>query len=64
MGGKEEGWGEVGEVKGEVGEREWLGGRRGNVWIKVSEGGVSFVVRGSGKEKGKEREEDFVLMDE
>ncbi|WP_227935105.1 methylthioribulose 1-phosphate dehydratase [Alkalihalobacillus deserti] len=57
-------WNELATVKRELAERDWFPGTSGNLSIKVSDDPLTFLVTVSGKDKYKETETDFVLVDE
>jgi methylthioribulose-1-phosphate dehydratase len=54
-------WNELADVKRELAARDWFPGTSGNLSIKVDD--VSFIVTASGKDKRKETNEDFLLVD-
>ena len=54
-------WNELADVKKELAARDWFPGTSGNLSIKVDE--QSFLVTASGKDKRKETDEDFLLVD-
>ncbi|MFS0654368.1 methylthioribulose 1-phosphate dehydratase [Bacillus sp. 179-C3.3 HS] len=56
-------WQELAEVKRELAQRDWFFGTSGNLSIKVSDDPITFLVTASGKDKRKETNEDFVLVD-
>ncbi|MGY4714336.1 methylthioribulose 1-phosphate dehydratase [Bacillus amyloliquefaciens] len=64
MAAKEERWRELAEVKRELAERDWFPATSGNLSIKISDGPLTFLVTASGKDKRKETDEDFLLIDE
>ncbi|UYO36693.1 methylthioribulose 1-phosphate dehydratase [Bacillus zhangzhouensis] len=55
-------WQELADVKRELAQRDWFFGTSGNLSIKVSEEPITFLVTASGKDKRKETNEDFVLV--
>ncbi|MFJ5963654.1 methylthioribulose 1-phosphate dehydratase [Bacillus sp. NPDC093026] len=57
-------WQELADVKRELAARDWFYGTSGNLSIKVSDEPMTFLVTASGKDKRKETDEDFVLVDE
>jgi methylthioribulose-1-phosphate dehydratase len=56
-------WNELASVKREFAARDWFPGTSGNLSIKVSDEPLTCLVTVSGKDKYKETEEDFVLVD-
>jgi methylthioribulose-1-phosphate dehydratase len=54
-------WNELAGVKRELAARDWFPGTSGNLSIKVDD--KSFIVTASGKDKRKETNEDFLLVD-
>ncbi|MCI3194585.1 methylthioribulose 1-phosphate dehydratase [Bacillus sp. HU-1818] len=61
---KQQRWRELAEVKRELAERDWFPATSGNLSIKVSDDPLTFLVTASGKDKRKETEEDFLLVDQ
>ncbi|MFY4776798.1 methylthioribulose 1-phosphate dehydratase [Metabacillus sp. RGM 3146] len=59
----EERWKELADVKRELAVRDWFPGTSGNLAIKVEDHPVTFLVTASGKDKRKETDEDFLLVD-
>ncbi|WP_026675744.1 methylthioribulose 1-phosphate dehydratase [Alkalihalobacterium bogoriense] len=57
-------WKEIADIKRELGQRQWFPGTSGNLSIKVSDDPLTCLVSVSGKDKYKETDEDFVLVDE
>ncbi|MBG9916871.1 methylthioribulose 1-phosphate dehydratase [Bacillus sonorensis] len=57
-------WQELAEVKRELAARDWFPATSGNLSIKVSDDPLRFFVTASGKDKRKETDEDFLLVDE
>ncbi|WP_078551254.1 methylthioribulose 1-phosphate dehydratase [Bacillus alkalicellulosilyticus] len=57
-------WDEIASIKRELGQRYWFPGTSGNLSIKVSDEPLQCLVSVSGKDKYKETNEDFVLVDE
>jgi methylthioribulose-1-phosphate dehydratase len=57
-------WNELASIKRELGARNWFPGTSGNLSIKVSDDPLTCLVTVSGKDKYKETETDFVLVDE
>ncbi|XXM73305.1 methylthioribulose 1-phosphate dehydratase [Lysinibacillus sphaericus] len=57
-------WEELALVKKELADRDWFMGTSGNLAIRVSSSPVSFLVTASGKDKRKQTDEDFLLVDE
>jgi methylthioribulose-1-phosphate dehydratase len=57
-------WEELAQVKKELAERDWFMGTSGNLAIRVSSSPASFLVTASGKDKRKQTDEDFLLVDE
>ncbi|MFC0473339.1 methylthioribulose 1-phosphate dehydratase [Halalkalibacter kiskunsagensis] len=57
-------WNELACVKRELAARDWFPGTSGNLSIKVSNKPLTCLVTVSGKDKYKETEEDFVLVDQ
>ncbi|MBT2573613.1 methylthioribulose 1-phosphate dehydratase [Bacillus sp. ISL-51] len=64
MAAKQERWRELAEVKRELAERDWFPATSGNLSIKVSDEPLTFLVTASGKDKRKETDEDFLLVDQ
>ncbi len=56
-------WNELAAVKRELAARDWFPGTSGNLSIKVSDNPLTCLVTVSGKDKYKETETDFVLVD-
>ncbi|MGE6631136.1 methylthioribulose 1-phosphate dehydratase [Bacillus sp. NPDC077027] len=56
-------WQELADVKRELAARDWFFGTSGNLSIKVSDDPMTFLVTASGKDKRKETDEDFLLVD-
>lgn len=56
-------WKELADVKRELAERDWFPGTSGNLAIKVEDRPVTFLVTASGKDKRKETDDDFLLVD-
>jgi methylthioribulose-1-phosphate dehydratase len=56
-------WRELAEVKAELAERDWFFATSGNLSIKVTENPLTFLVTASGKDKRKQTDEDFLLVD-
>ncbi|PRS07550.1 methylthioribulose 1-phosphate dehydratase [Bacillus atrophaeus] len=61
---KQQRWRELAEVKRELAERDWFPATSGNLSIKVSDVPLTFLVTASGKDKRKETDEDFLLVDQ
>ncbi len=57
-------WRELAEIKAELAARDWFPATSGNLSIKVREEPLSFLVTASGKDKRKQTEDDFVLVDQ
>lgn len=57
-------WKELADVKAELAERDWFMGTSGNLAIKVNSSPVEFLVTASGKDKRKQTDEDFLLVDQ
>lgn len=57
-------WQELSNVKAELAERDWFMGTSGNLAIKVSDDPLQFLVTASGKDKRKQTDEDFLLVDQ
>ncbi|MFN2745945.1 MULTISPECIES: methylthioribulose 1-phosphate dehydratase [Bacillus] len=55
---------ELAEVKRELAARDWFPATSGNLSIKVAEAPLRFLVTASGKDKRKETDEDFLLVDQ
>ncbi|MDM5319657.1 methylthioribulose 1-phosphate dehydratase [Bacillus pumilus] len=55
-------WQELADVKRELAQRDWFYGTSGNLSIKVLNDPITFLVTASGKDKRKETDEDFVLV--
>ena len=56
-------WEELADIKRVLTRRDWFPGTSGNLAIKVDEQPLSFLVTASGKDKTKETNEDFLLVD-
>jgi methylthioribulose-1-phosphate dehydratase len=56
-------WRELAEVKAELAERDWFFATSGNLSIKVTDEPLTFLVTASGKDKRKQTDEDFLLVD-
>jgi methylthioribulose-1-phosphate dehydratase len=56
-------WRELAEVKAELAARDWFFATSGNLSIKVTDDPLTFLVTASGKDKRKQTEEDFLLVD-
>ncbi len=56
-------WNELSAVKAELAERDWFYGTSGNLSIKVRHDPLTFLVTASGKDKRKQTDEDFLLVD-
>ncbi|WP_050183009.1 methylthioribulose 1-phosphate dehydratase [Domibacillus robiginosus] len=54
-------WNDLADVKRELAARDWFPGTSGNLSIKVDD--ETFLVTASGKDKRKETNEDFLLVD-
>lgn len=61
---KQQRWRELAEVKRELAERDWFPATSGNLSIKVSDVPLTFLVTASGKDKRKETDEDYLLVDQ
>jgi methylthioribulose-1-phosphate dehydratase len=57
-------WEELAQVKKEIADRDWFMGTSGNLAIRVSSSPAAFLVTASGKDKRKQTDEDFLLVDE
>jgi methylthioribulose-1-phosphate dehydratase len=57
-------WAELAQVKKELADRDWFMGTSGNLAIRVSSSPAAFLVTASGKDKRKQTDEDFLLVDE
>ncbi|KAA0565404.1 methylthioribulose 1-phosphate dehydratase [Bacillus sp. CH30_1T] len=55
-------WEELADIKRELAERDWFMGTSGNLAIRVSSLPVTFLVTSSGKDKRKQTDEDFLLV--
>lgn len=55
-------WQELAEIKAELAERDWFMGTSGNLSIRVAKG-PNFYITASGKDKRKQTDSDFVLVD-
>ncbi|MBD1380366.1 methylthioribulose 1-phosphate dehydratase [Metabacillus arenae] len=55
-------WNELAAIKRELAERDWFPATSGNLAIKVDDEPATFLVTASGKDKRKETEEDFLLV--
>jgi methylthioribulose-1-phosphate dehydratase len=56
-------WEELADIKRVLARRDWFPATSGNLAIKVDDEPVSFLVTASGKDKTKETNEDFLLVD-
>lgn len=56
-------WEELADIKRVLARRDWFPGTSGNLAIKVSDDPIEFLVTASGKDKTKETDEDFLLVD-
>lgn len=56
-------WNELAEVKVELAARDWFFATSGNLSIKVTDDPLTFLVTASGKDKRKQTDEDFLLVD-
>jgi methylthioribulose-1-phosphate dehydratase len=56
-------WKELAEVKAELAARDWFFATSGNLSIKVTDNPLTFLVTASGKDKRKQTDEDFLLVD-
>jgi methylthioribulose-1-phosphate dehydratase len=56
-------WEELADIKRVLARRDWFPGTSGNLAIKVDDQPLSFLVTASGKDKVKETNEDFLLVD-
>ncbi|MFD2213197.1 methylthioribulose 1-phosphate dehydratase [Metabacillus endolithicus] len=56
-------WEELADIKRVLAKRDWFPGTSGNLAIKVSDEPIEFLVTASGKDKTKETDEDFLLVD-
>ncbi|MCK0473162.1 methylthioribulose 1-phosphate dehydratase [Halalkalibacter sp. APA_J-10(15)] len=57
-------WNELASIKRELAVRDWFPGTSGNLSIKVQDEPLQCLVTVSGKDKYKETNEDFVLVNE
>ncbi|MCM3408737.1 methylthioribulose 1-phosphate dehydratase [Metabacillus litoralis] len=55
-------WEELADIKRVLAKRDWFPGTSGNLAIKVSDEPIEFLVTASGKDKTKETDEDFLLV--
>jgi methylthioribulose-1-phosphate dehydratase len=55
-------WQELADIKRVLAKRDWFPGTSGNLAIKVDDQPLSFLVTASGKDKTKETNEDFLLV--
>lgn len=60
---KETRWEELADIKRVLARRDWFPGTSGNLAIKVDDQPLSFLVTASGKDKTRETNEDFLLVD-
>ncbi|QGQ46397.1 methylthioribulose 1-phosphate dehydratase [Metabacillus sediminilitoris] len=60
---KESRWEELADIKRVLAKRDWFPGTSGNLAIKVDQQPLTFLVTASGKDKTKESNEDFLLVD-
>ena len=56
-------WNELADIKSELAARDWFMGTSGNLSIKVKDDPIQFLVSASGKDKRKQTNEDFLLVD-
>ena len=56
-------WNELADIKFELATRDWFMGTSGNLSIKVKDDPIQFLVSASGKDKRKQTNEDFLLVD-
>jgi methylthioribulose-1-phosphate dehydratase len=56
-------WTELADVKAELAERDWFFATSGNLSMKVTDDPLTFLVTASGKDKRKQTDEDFLLVD-
>ncbi len=56
-------WNELAEVKAELAARDWFFATSGNLSIKVTDDPLTFLVTASGKDKRKQTDEGFLLVD-
>ncbi|MBS2770617.1 methylthioribulose 1-phosphate dehydratase [Anoxybacteroides rupiense] len=56
-------WAELADVKAELASRDWFLGTSGNLSIKVADQPLTFFVTASGKDKRKQTNDDFLLVD-
>ena len=56
-------WNELADIKFELATRDWFMGTSGNLSIKVKDDPIRFLVSASGKDKRKQTNEDFLLVD-
>ncbi|WP_226668456.1 methylthioribulose 1-phosphate dehydratase [Metabacillus litoralis] len=56
-------WEELADIKRVLAKRDWFPGTSGNLAIKVEQDPLNFLVTASGKDKTKETNEDFLLVD-
>lgn len=56
-------WEELADIKRVLASRDWFPGTSGNLAIKVEDEPVQFLVTASGKDKTKQTDEDFLLVD-
>ncbi|MBB5323916.1 methylthioribulose-1-phosphate dehydratase [Anoxybacillus tepidamans] len=56
-------WAELADVKKELAARDWFFATSGNLSIKVTDDPLTFFVTASGKDKRKQTDEDFLLVD-
>lgn len=57
-------WEELAEVKKELADRDWFMGTSGNLAIRVGSSPTSFLVTASGKDKRRQTDEDFLIVDQ
>ena len=55
-------WQELAQIKGELAERDWFMGTSGNLSIREANS-PSFYITASGKDKRKQTDSDFILVD-
>ncbi|MDT9023687.1 methylthioribulose 1-phosphate dehydratase [Rossellomorea yichunensis] len=55
-------WEELADIKRELAERDWFMGTSGNLAIRVNSIPAAFLVTASGKDKRKQTDEDFLLV--
>ena len=56
-------WQELADIKAELAERDWFMGTSGNLSIREPKSSSFFYITASGKDKRKQTDPDFLLVD-